>query len=165
MSETVLMAVALVLMGGAVLLSIVPFLPGPLLVWAIGVIFAVLDGFDRVTYLSVALMTLVMVAGSTTEFWTPALGFKSEGGSCLATVGSIAGGIIGTVLIPIPFLGTLAGMVLGALLFEFMRIGQWREAIDAGRLALKFYLIGAIFEVAASLLILAIFAASLWLTT
>jgi uncharacterized protein YqgC (DUF456 family) len=163
-SETLLMIAALVLMGIGVILSVVPFLPGPLLVWAIGVVFAVIDGFERVTYLSVALMTLVMVAGSTTEFWAPALGFKAEGGSCLTTVGSILGGIIGTIFIPIPFLGTLAGMMLGALLFEFMRIGEWREALDAGRLALKFYIVGALFEVTASLLIFAIFAASLWLT-
>lgn len=164
MSDTVLMIAALVLMGGGVLLSIVPFLPGPLLVWAIGVIFAVIDGFDRTPYLTVALMTLVMVAGSTTEFWTPALGFKAEGGSCLATVGSILGGIIGTIFIPIPLLGTVIGMVLGALLFEFMRIGQLSEALNAGRLAFKLYIIGAALEMAASVLILAIFAASLWLT-
>ncbi|NLE52444.1 MAG: DUF456 domain-containing protein [Chloroflexi bacterium] len=164
MSESVMIVVALVLMGVSVLVSVIPFVPGPLLVWAVGLVFAILNDFERVTYLAFGVMTVIMIAGSTSDYWMQALGFKMKGGSCLTTLGSIGGGIVGTFAIPVPLFGTVIGMVLGALAVELMRVGDWRSAVAAGRTSFELYLIGVAFEITASLLIGAVFALSIWLT-
>lgn len=164
MSESAMIAVALVLMGISVLVSIIPFVPGPLLVWAVGLVFAILNDFERVTYLAFGVMTVIMIAGSTSDYWMQALGFKMKGGSCVTTLGSIGGGILGTFVIPVPLFGTVIGMVLGALGVELVRVGDWRSAIGAGRTSFELYLIGVAFEVTASLAIAAVFVVSVWLT-
>jgi uncharacterized protein YqgC (DUF456 family) len=163
-SDSVLMVVALILMGIGVFLSLVPLFPGPLIVWGIGTLFAFLNEFERVTYLAVGLMTVLMVIGSTAEFWMPAFGVKTQGGSCLTSLGSVGGGIIGTFVIPIPLLGTIIGAVLGALLVEMMRVGELKDALTAGRRAFELYLLSMVVEFAASGAILVVFVISLWLT-
>jgi len=164
MAESTMIVVALVLMGASVLVSLIPFVPGPLLVWAVGLVFAILNDFERVTYFAFGVMTVLMVAGSTSDYWLPALGFKMKGGSFLTTLGSVGGGIVGTFVIPVPLFGTVIGMVLGALGVELMRAGDWRRAVDAGRTSFELYLIGVAFEVTVSLAIAAVFVASIWLT-
>lgn len=164
MSESVMIVVALALMGVSVLVSIVPFVPGPLLVWAVALVFALLNDFERVTYLAFGVMTVLMVAGSTSDYWMQALGFKMKGGSCLTTLGSLGGGLIGTFFIPVPLFGTVIGMVLGALAVEMVRVGDVRSALGAGRTTFELYLIGVAFELTTSLVIAAIFVLSIWMT-
>ncbi|MBN1202596.1 MAG: DUF456 domain-containing protein [Anaerolineae bacterium] len=164
MAESVLIVIAFALMIVGLGLTVIPFVPGPLLVWAVGLVFAILNGFERVPYISLAVMTLIMLAGSTTEFWTPLLGLRTEGSSCMATLGSLIGGLAGTFMIPIPIIGTVAGMVIGALLFEFLRQGELQGAARAGGTALKLYLLGVVFEFASSVAILLVFAVSIYLT-
>lgn len=163
-SDTVLMIIALVLMVIGVFLSLIPLIPGPLIVWGIGTLFAFLNDFERVTYLSVGLMTLLMVIGSTAEFWMPAFGLKAQGGSCLTSLGSLGGGIIGTFVIPIPILGSVIGAVVGALLVEMMRVGELKGALTAGRRAFELYLLSMVVEVTASGAILVVFVVSLRIT-
>jgi uncharacterized protein YqgC (DUF456 family) len=158
------MVVALVLMVISLFLSLIPLIPGPLLVWGIGTLFAFLNEFERVTYLAVGLMTLLMVLGSTAEFWLPVFGLKTQGGSCLTSLGSLGGGIIGTFLIPIPILGTAIGAVVGALLVEMLRVGELRGALSAGKRAFELYLLSMVVEFAASGAILVVFIVSLWVT-
>ncbi len=164
MSESLLITAALVLMGISVFVSVVPFVPGPLLVWAVGFGFALLNDFERLTYLAFGVMTVLMLIGSTSDYWLPTLGFKIKGGSCLTSLGSIAGGIVGTFFIPVPLFGTVIGMVLGALAVELMRAGDLRSALGAGRTTFELYLIGVAFEFTTSLIIAAVFVLSLWQT-
>lgn len=163
-AETALIIIALVLMVIGVFLTLMPFLPGPILVWGVGFVTALLTGFDRVPLLAVVAMTGFMVVGSTSELWMQAFGLRMEGSSCLSTLGSILGGIIGTFAIPIPLIGTVAGMVIGALAFELMRQGQLDPALRAGKNAFKVYLLSTAAEFTASVAILLVFAASVWLT-
>ncbi len=163
-AETILILIAIVMMGVGLLLTLVPFLPGPMIVWGIGFVFALIDGFERVTLLALAAMTLLMILGSTADLWMQAFGVNMKGGSCLATLGSILGGIVGTFLIPIPILGTVAGMVIGALLFEFMRQGELDPALQAGQNAFKVYLLSTLAELGASFGILVVFILSVWIT-
>jgi hypothetical protein len=159
--EGVTAVLAIGLMVLVMFLSIIPFLPGPALVWTIGMIYAALTSFTQITPVGAAIMTVLMVVGATTEFWLPFFGVSSHGMSCLGAVGSIIGGIIGTFVIPLPLLGTLLGSIAGALLFEFARLGQWRQALTSGRVALQLYLLSIIIEFGLSLLILIVFVIAL----
>ncbi|MEO0563235.1 MAG: DUF456 family protein, partial [Chloroflexota bacterium] len=99
-----------VLMVAAGLVSFVPFIPGPALVWAIGVIYAVATEFREVGVWAVVIMTVLMIVGSTADYWTRFLGLNAEGSlSCGTIVVSTIGAILGTWLLPIPVVGTLVG--------------------------------------------------------
>ncbi len=160
MAESVLLIIAVVLMIIAIIASFLPVVPGPAIVWAIGVLFAGLTEFRQVTVLSVALMTILMILGSTTGWWMQALGMKAQGGSCIGVAGALLGGLIGTFAIPIPFLGTLIGIVLGTLVVEFAHVGEFRQALQSGNVAIKSYLLSVVVEIGISTLILAVFSAS-----
>lgn len=164
LAESALMVIALVLMVISLPVSIIPFISGPLLQWVIVLVFAILTGFERVTVPAFALITLIMLAGTTSDLWLPVIGVSVQGGSCLTSLGSIFGALAGSFLIPIPILGTVIGMVGGALLVELARLGEWRAAMQAGGLAFKLYLAGILLEVALSVLMLAVFVGSLLLT-
>jgi uncharacterized protein YqgC (DUF456 family) len=153
--------IAIVLMLIAIVASFLPFVPGPLMVWAIALVYAVLMGFDHVTWLSAVIMTALMVLGSTTGWWTQALGMKAHGGSCLSIVGALVGGLIGTFLIPVPFVGTLVGLVLGALVLEFARVGEFKKAVQVSSAAVSGYVMSMIVEFGISVLILLVFVVSL----
>lgn len=162
MFETTLIAIVVIIMIIALMISIIPFIPGPALLWAIAVIFAVLDGFDRMTIPAVVIMTLMMVVGSTSDLWMRWLGMRSRGTSCWGVLGSFAGGIIGTGFMPI--IGTLIGAILGALLVEFMRLGDVKIAMDAGRATMEAILLSILIEFSMSVGIFAVFMLTLWLT-
>jgi uncharacterized protein YqgC (DUF456 family) len=164
-AETALIVIALVLMVIGVLLTFMPFLPGPMIVWAVGFVYTLIDGFEHVGLLALGVMTLLMIAGSTSELWMQLMGLQMHGTSCLSTLGSVVGGVVGTFVIPIPLLGTVAGMVIGALLFEFARQGELDPALQAGRNAFKVYLISTLAEFAAAVLILLVFILSLYLNS
>ena len=148
----------------ALFASIIPFIPGPILVWGIGLVTAFLTNFERITPLASVGMTLLMLAGATTPYWLPFFGLRDEGLSCLGAVGSIIGGLVGTFLIPIPILGTIIGSMVGALLIEFARIREIRRALRAGQLAFKMYLVGILVDMTFSLVIIIVFVVSAWST-
>ncbi len=144
------LAVATIGMVAALILSFIPVLPGPVLVWAVAIIFGISEGFHRITPVAGIVMTLIMIAAVGSDLWLPLLGVKTGGVTCLGAVGSFIGGAIGTFLIPIPLLGTLIGCVIGALLFELMRYRELRKALQAGQSAAKMFILGYVLEVAAS---------------
>lgn len=163
-AESLLLIVSLIAMVVAMFASIIPFMPGPILVWGIGLAAAFLTNFARITPLAAVLMTLPMLAGSTTPYWLPFFGLKGDGLSCLGAIGSIVGGLIGTFAIPIPILGTIIGTVGGALLVEFIHIGETQRAIRAGRVVFKMYLMGMVIDFGFSLTIIVMFVVSAWST-
>lgn len=161
-AESALITLATVLMVVATVLAIIPILPGTLMVWGIGIVTGILEGFQRVTPFSVILMTLIMAVAVTSDFWLPYLGVKTRGLSCLAAVGSLIGGLIGTFVIPVPVVGTLIGTIGGALVVELVLVGEFARAMRAGRTALKLFLIGYAIELTSCLLILAVFVFTVW---
>lgn len=152
-----------ILMISSFVFVVVPFVPAPLVLWVVALAFAVFEGFDRVTVLAMVVMTILMVAGTTVDFWLRPLGMRSSGG-CLTAIGSLVGGILGTFLIPIPVLGSIIGAVLGAVLVEYMQRRELQDALDAGRSTFKMILIGKVVEFVFCVAILGVYLGSV-LTT
>lgn len=161
MDETSLVSISSLLMVIALIFSFVPIMPGPVLVWAVGMISAALLQFERVTPIAAAGMTIVMIVGVASDFWLPMLGVQSGGISCLTSIGSFIGGILGTFFIPIPILGTLLGCIIGAVVVEYMMRRRLRETVQAGKEAAKLFIIGYIVEVITSILIFVVFIVSI----
>jgi uncharacterized protein len=157
LADSTLLVITVVLMMVTLVISLLPFVPGPLLIWGIGLAFAGLDHFVRITPLAAGTMTLLMIAGSTTDFWTPLVGMKTRGASCSSVAGTLIGGLVGTFVIPIPIISTLAGAMVGAMALELLRFGQFKRAMRSGSLAFESYVLSMAVEFVISIVIIAVF--------
>jgi uncharacterized protein len=164
MNGEISLFVTTVLMVITTLLAFVPILPGPVLPWAVAMVFGALDTFQRFTLPAAILATFVMGVGSTVDLWMPLFGIRTRNSSCQSTLGAMVGGLLGTFFIPIPVIGTLVGMVGGALLVELLRLRELNSALRAGREAFKNYLVSYSVQLITSFTILFIYIVSL-LTT
>lgn len=164
LGETTLFVLALVAMFLCSLASFLPYIPGPVLVWSVGALYIAFTGIDLTTFAGLVVMSGLMVVGATADFWMQFFGLRLQGGSCLATVGSMVGGVLATFLIPIPIIGTIIGIVAGAWAFELLRSQEMDPALLAGKAAFQVYLLSAVTEFISSLLILGVFAVAVWLS-
>src|SRR5690606_12168133 len=94
--QSTLTIIASVLMVGGLLLSVLPFLPGPLILWVISLGYGILTGFERLTPLSMIVITVLMLVATTKDIWMPIIGMKSYGVSCSSALGMMVGGLVGT---------------------------------------------------------------------
>jgi uncharacterized protein len=163
-TESGLILAATILMITGLVLSFVPAMPGPFILWGIAVGFGVANGFQRMTPAAAVMATVLMVLGATSDLWLRLFGVQTGGLSCLSSVGSFIGGMVGTVVIPIPIVGTMVGVVGGALLVELVRIREWRQAMSAGRTAFKMFILGYAIQLIASFAIFAVYIISLEVT-
>jgi hypothetical protein len=153
--------VTLVLMIIGVFLSLVPILPGSLVVWGIALAAALLDNFQRISPAAFVVMTIIMVISQLSDFWLPLFGVRSGGLSCAASIGSIVGGMVGTFIIPVPLLGTLIGAIVGALAVDYLQRQNVDTAVTAGKEAARLFAIGYAVRFISSLMIFIVFIISL----
>ncbi len=146
------------------LISFVPIMPGPLLMWAIAIVFGVLDHFTRFTPVAAVVATAIMATGAARDLWLPLLGVRTGGLSCLTSAAAFIGGFIGTFTIPIPIVGTMAGGIIGALMVEFIHRRQVQLAVKAGQTVFKLQLVGYAIELSTTFAIFVVYVVSL-LTT
>ncbi|MDX2140054.1 MAG: DUF456 domain-containing protein [Chloroflexota bacterium] len=142
LAASLFVPVTVIAMFIGVFLSLVPVLPGSLIVWAIALVAGLIDGWTRITPAAMIVMSIIMVVSQLSDFWLPLLGVQTGGMGCLTSIGSFVGGIVGTIFIPIPIVGTLIGVVAGALLVEFLQRQQVDPAVQAGKQAAKLFAIG-----------------------
>ncbi|OPX24144.1 MAG: hypothetical protein B1H04_02675 [Planctomycetales bacterium 4484_123] len=118
-----------------------------------------------------AAIVLLAVAGEIVEFFAGAAGARKAGGSWWASIGALLGGIVGvvvgTLLIPIPLLGTIigagGGACLGAWGLEALGGHKGRRSLKAGLGAGVGWIIGAATKAALGALIWLIVAvAAFW---
>jgi uncharacterized protein YqgC (DUF456 family) len=163
-AESGLTVIAGILMVIALFASLLPFLPGPFILWLISIIYGILTGFQHLTVLSAVVITALMLIATTKDIWMPIVGMKTYGVSCSTAFGMFLGGTIGTFTIPIPILGTLIGAIVGAVLLELLNLGDMQKALRAGGYAFKSFILGMATEFGFNILIVAVFFASLFVT-
>src|SRR5215207_3910089 len=98
--ESTLTIIAGVAMVGALFLSLLPFLPGPLVLWGISLVYGILTNFQHLTVLSIIVITVLMLIATSKDIWMPLIGMKTYGVSCSTSVGMMVGGLAGTFMIP-----------------------------------------------------------------
>jgi uncharacterized protein YqgC (DUF456 family) len=121
------LAVGLVLVG--IVGTLVPGLPGAILVFAGLVLAAWIDGFARVgsgTLIGLAVLTLVAYA---LDFVATAVGARRFGTSWWGILGALAGVLGGLVF---GLVGLLVGPFLGAFAAELIARRDARQAVRAG---------------------------------
>jgi uncharacterized protein YqgC (DUF456 family) len=128
------LAIALFVFG---LLGVVmPAVPGVGLIWMVILIYAIAERLATIDPLSLAVLTLLGVAGVTADLWLGQLGAKVAGASSRSTiwglVGALAGALIGLVFGGVGALpGMWVGAMLGVYLSEVRERGSWKAALQA----------------------------------
>jgi uncharacterized protein YqgC (DUF456 family) len=140
------MAITVLVMVGCLSLILIPSVPVTALEWAIALIFGLLTGFERFTPTGAIVATVLMVIGATSGLWMPFIGLKGRQISCMGMIAFFVGMGIGSAVIPIPFLGTIIGGVVGVMLLEYMRGRDTDQAIESGKTALRVVIYGMIAE-------------------
>ena len=137
---------------------VVPLLPGTLLLWLTVAVYAVaerLNGFAAIDPVTFAVITLIALVTGLSDLWLPLLGAKVTGSSPRSLVYGVAGGILGTFVIPL--LGSIIGYVVGILVGEYRRYGDWNKALRAGWGGLAGWGIATIIQLGGGLIILILF--------
>ena len=109
--------------------TVLPVIPGTLLVFAGLLLAAWADGFTRVGVVGLAIIAVLGVIAFGMDVAASAFGAKRVGASPQALVGATAGGVVGMLFgIPGIILGPFAGAVLG----ELMARGRLAQAGKVG---------------------------------
>jgi uncharacterized protein len=120
-------ATILVLIGLAG--TVLPVIPGTILVFAGLVIAAWADGFSRVGWVGLTIIGVLAVIAFAADFVASLLGAKRVGASPLALFGAALGGGVGIFL---GLFGMILGPFVGAVVGEWMARGRLKQAGKVG---------------------------------
>lgn len=150
------LAVLFILIGIAG--TVLPLIPGTLLIWLAVVVYAVVErvnGFAALDWLTLTVITVVAAVTGTADLWLPYLGAKAGGSSGRSMLLGTVGAIIGTFFAPL--LGTVIGYALGILISEYEKCRDWNLAIKASLGGVAGWGIGTAIRAGGGILILILF--------
>lgn len=153
-----LLAAILVLVGIAG--TILPMLPGIPLVFAGLFIAAWLDGFTKVSVLTIIIIGLIALLALIVEFVASFITVKKAGASKYALWGAAIGGLIGFFTGP---LGLIIGTAVGAAIGELLAEKDTSQASAVGIAAGLGFIVALVAKVVLLLIMLAIFAYAYYL--
>lgn len=135
------------LYGGAALTVLgllglfLPALPGGLLLLAGIVLVAWADQFTRIGPGMLTLIALLTIAAAVVDYAASALGAKKAGATRWGMLGAFLGVLVG---LPFGLLGILLGPAIGAVVAEFIRDRNLRQAARAGVGTVAGFLLGMV---------------------
>lgn len=159
MQTTALWVLAALLVVLGLAGTVLPGLPGTVLVYAGLLLGAWVDGFERVGGWTLAALGLLTALSFVADLATASLGAKRTGATRWAAAGAALGGAVGLFFGPAgilagPFLGAVAGELVGA-----------RDLLRAGRAGLGAwlgFLLGTVARVGLAFAMVGLFAAAWW---
>ena len=150
---------AIVLIAVGIAGTVLPALPGPILVFAGLLLGAWADGFERVGVATLVLLALLTALAYLVDLAATVLGVQRSGASTRAVVGDAIGLVAG---IPFGLPGLLIGPFAGALLAELTVHRDMRMAGRAGFAAWLGFLVGTVLKLGLVFAMLGIFLAALF---
>lgn len=154
------LTLSLVLMLVGLLGTVLPVLPGTILIFVGALLYAFLEGFQVVGWPTLVVLGLLTLLATTAELWAASVGAKVGGASGWSVLAGLAGGLVGLLFFSLP--GAIAGAVLGVLISEMVRVGDWQKALKAGGGWAVGWVISAVIQVAVGLAMVAIFIWQVW---
>jgi len=128
--ETVALILAIILFGAGLLGTILPVLPGAILIYAGFILYGIMTGFRALNATFFLLQGLVLIIVFLVDFVSSAAGTKVFKGSKQSAFGAAAGTIAG--LIALGPLGIIVGPFLGAVVVELLVNKDIRQAVNVG---------------------------------
>ena len=156
MTNTVLVIVAIVLLLPGIAMAVLP-IPGLLYMFVIALIYGLMDHFLHLSGPEVGILATIAGITLLVDFFSGIIGAKWGGAHWSSIVWGLVGLIIGSAVIPIPIVGSVAGMFLGVLTSEFYRTRDARQAQKAATGSFFGWLFGTGFKVVAALVFLGLF--------
>ena len=141
--------------------TVVPVLPGLLLVWAAGVAWAWLDGGGTARILVAALLTGMLVAGTVVKYALPARSATGAGAPRRALLLGAVGAVVGFFVIPV--VGFVVGGVGAVFLAELARLRRADLAWPSTRAVLVGVGLGVLVEITTALLMVSVWGAAVLL--
>jgi uncharacterized protein YqgC (DUF456 family) len=151
--------IAALLVGVGVAGTLLPGLPGPILVFAGMLLVAWFDGFVHVGGLTLAALGVLTLLTYVVDFGATLLGVKKLGASRKALAGAALGALVG-LFFGLP--GVLLGPFIGAVIGE---LSERRDLVRAGRAGVGAWLglaLAAAGKLALVMTMLGVFAVSWW---
>ena len=153
-----IVSAALILLGLAG--TVLPLLPGTLLVWSGVLLGAWIDDFTRVGVSTVVIISILAALAWALDFVAGLMGAKRAGASRLALVGAAVGTVVGIFM---GLVGVLFMPLVGAAVGEYW---AQRDQHRAAKVAFATWLglmLGMVAKVALSFVMVGIFLVALWL--
>lgn len=150
------LCVAMILAGLAG--TILPMLPGTLLVWGGIVLGAWIDDFTRVSVTTVVVISLMGLLAWALDYAAGLLGAQKAGASKLALIGAAVGTVVGLFM---GFVGVLFMPLVGAALGEFVAQKDQARAVKVGLATWLGIMVGLIAKVVLAFMMVGLFAAAL----
>lgn len=130
--------------------TLIPVLPGLLLMWAAVVGYGFVAGFDALGIGAIVIVTILTAIAMGLGFVLPKQAADAAGASTKSQIAGVIGAIIGFFVIPV--VGALVGIVAGIALAEYLDKNDWAPAWEStkgvltgmGTAALANFAIGAI---------------------
>ena len=115
--EAVSVGVVIFLLLLSLIGTLIPIIPGVLLMWVIVFVYALVDGFTAVSATAVIVISLIALITGTSDIWLTLVGAKKGGASIKSLLIGTAGAIVGSFLFPV--VGTIIGYIAGLFLGEY----------------------------------------------
>ena len=151
-----ILCVALILAGLAG--TVLPVLPGTLLVWGGVVLGAWIDDFTRVGVTTLVVVTVLAVLAWGLDYVAGLMGAKKVGASKLALLGAAAGTVVGLFM---GLVGVLFMPLVGAAAGEYLARKDHTRAVKVGVATWVGIMVGLIAKVVLAFIMVGIFLASL----
>ncbi|GAB4433365.1 MAG: hypothetical protein Kow0031_14940 [Anaerolineae bacterium] len=167
--QALILFMTLFVMMVGIIFTVVPPIPGTLIIWAAAVGYGLLTGWEHLGWWAFGFMTVLMLIGLVADFLGGQFGARIGGASCLAiVVGTVTGFVLGILggLIGTPIFGCLTGLLgtLGAiLLVERVRYKDWSTALDAAKGFFAGNLVGIMARFTAGVLMFGVFLVRVYL--
>jgi uncharacterized protein len=149
------LAIALIVAG--VIGTVLPVLPGAVLVFGGMLLAAWIDGFQRVGWITLVILGVLTLLVFVVDVVAGLLGAKRVGASRLALVGATIGTVVGLFF---GFAGVVIGPFVGAVVGEVIARGQLAPAARVGLATWVGLVAGALAKLALVLIMVGVFVTS-----
>lgn len=151
---TVLVIASLIMLIGLIG-TVLPIIPGTILIFAGALLYALVDRFQAVGWPTLVVLGVLTAVATTADLWVSSLGAKIGGASGWSVIIGLLSGLAGFVIFSLP--GAIIGAILGVLLTEIVRLGDLRQALKAGSGWLIGWVLSTVVQLGVGLIMLAIF--------
>ncbi len=129
LAETLVTALAGLVMLIGLVGIVVPVLPGIILIWLAALGYALLAGWGASGPWLFALITILGAVGAVSEIWLTGASARATGASMWSVAAGALLSVIGLIFFNL--IGALIGLVIGMLLAEYYRLRDWRKALTS----------------------------------
>lgn len=155
----VIIVTALLMLAGLIG-AVAPVIPGPLLVLAGALLYAWHGDFLIITWATLGVLATLTVISQVLDYAASIIGARAFGASRWGMAGACVGALAGFLLANIP--GAIAGLFLGACLFELFRGRDMKTSARVGLGTLIGFLAGTIGKILITVVMIALFVLQLF---